>query len=99
MLMKYRLKLTMRLNNQLPFDLDKVISDAKKGLRKEIIGSLDRTYERSVDKKDADKAKAYDARFKATFLPNRIAAKQMMANMQAGKPFFKCYNKKGRRNG
>ena len=69
-------------------DLDKVISDAKKGLRKEIIGSLDRTYERSVDKKDADKAKAYDARFKAAFLPNRIAAKQMMTNMQAGKPFL-----------
>ena len=69
-------------------DLDKVISDAKKGLRKDIIGSLDRTYERSVDKKDADKAKAYDARFKATFLPNIIASKQMMENIKAGKPFL-----------
>jgi len=82
-----QVKIDNKTKQPIAVDLDKVISDAKKGLRKEIIGSLDRTYERSVDKKEADQSKAYDARFKATFLPNIIASKQMMANIEAGKPF------------
>ncbi len=82
-----QVKIDNETQQPIAVDLDKVINDAKKGLRKEIIGSLDRTYERSVDKKEADQSKAYDARFKATFLPNIIASKQMMANIKAGKPF------------
>ena len=82
-----QVKIDNETQQPIAVDLDKVISDAKKGLRKEIIGSLDRTYERSVDKKEADQSKAYDARFKATFLPNIITSKQMMANIKAGKPF------------
>ena len=83
-----QVKIDNKTKQPIAVDLDKVISDAKKGLRKEIIGSLDRTYERSVDKKEADQSKAYDARFKATFLPNIIASKQMMENIKAGKPFL-----------
>ncbi len=82
-----QVKIDNKTKQPIAVDLDKVISDAKKGLRKEIIGSLDRTYERSVDKKDADKAKAYDAQFEITFLPNRIAAEQMEANRKAKKPY------------
>ncbi len=82
-----QVKIDNETQQPIAVDLDKVISDAKKGLRKEIIGSLDRTYERSVDKKDADKAKAYDAQFEITFLPNRIAAEQMEANRKAKKPY------------
>jgi hypothetical protein len=82
-----QVKIDNKTKQPIAVDLDKVISDAKKGLRKEIIGSLDRTYERSVDKKDTDKAKAYDAQFEITFLPNRIAAEQMEANRKAKKPY------------
>lgn len=89
-----QVKIDNETQQPIAVDLDKVISDAKKGLRKEIIGSLDRTYERAVDKKEADQSKAYDARFKATFLPNIIASKQMMANIKAGKPFVDIITKR-----
>jgi len=60
---------------------------AQDGLKKDIIASLDTTYKTSVDSKRFKESKEYDARFKSTFLPNIIAAKQMTENIKAGKPF------------
>jgi len=78
-------------NNSLDGIVNAAISDANGIDALEYLsgpgGKKLRTYERAVDKKEAAQSKAYDARFKATFLPNIIASKQMMANIKAGKPF------------
>ena len=95
----YELTLEPPTGNQIQVRIDKssglpIATDvaavkklAQDGLKKDIIASLDTTYKTSVDSKRFKESKEYDARFKSTFLPNIIAAKQMTENIKRGKPF------------